>query len=247
MNFVSKMVVNIPSELMRAIDTTDPEKPYDICLNCEFLQESCDGPNILAMEYHRWVEWANRRAKQLYLTRAQISEQANLPKSTLDSILSGRTQDIRASTMRAITKVLIGGCWGQYPCHIAALLMTSEELRIDEQIASLQKQLDDEKDKNVELRAQLSHYHEIHEKELATVRAESQRKTDWLKERSKVMDGYINDQKESIKRKEKTIAALCVVLGLLAASIIGVLIYDKMNSDVGWFRGEEVVQSQEEF
>lgn len=240
-----KVVITIPPDLRQAIEKNDPEKPYDICLNCDFLQESCDGPNILAMEYPRWVEWANARAKQLHLTRAQIAAQANLPKSTLDSILSGRTQDIRASTMRAITHVLVGGCWGQYPCHLAALLMSSEELRVDEQIIELQKQLEEEKNKNADLRMQLNSYHETHQKELATVREEAQKKTDWLKSRCTVMDGYINDQKAlvtvkeaSIARKEKTIAGLCVIIALLGSFIIGSLVYDKMNPDIGWLRTE---------
>lgn len=233
---MKKVVITVPPDLRHAIEHNDPEKPYDICLNCEFLRESCDGPNILAMEYVRWVEWANRRAKQLHLTRAMIAEQANLPKSTLDSILSGRTQDIRASTMRAITQVLVGGCWGQYPCHLAAILMNSEELRVDEQIAELQRQLEEEKNKNTDLRMQLNAYHESHQKELAAVREESQKKTDWLKSRCTVMDGYINDQKDSIKRKEKTIAALCVIIALLGSFIIGGLIYDKLHPDRGWIQ-----------
>lgn len=236
---MGKVVINIPPGLRQAIEKNDPDKPYDICLDCAFLQDSCDGPNMLAMEYSRWVEWANSRAKQLRLTRAMIAEQANLPKSTLDSILSGRTQDIRASTMRAITRVLVGGCWGQYPCHLAALLMSSEELRVDEQIAHLQQQLEEEQNKNADLRMQLNSYHESHQKELDAVREDARKKTDWLTSRCKVMDGYISDQKNSIARKEKTITILCVIIALLGSLIIGALIYDKANPDKGWIRSAQ--------
>lgn len=240
---MGKVVITIPPGLRQAIENNDPEKPYDICLNCAFFQESCDGPNILSMEYPRWIEWANSRAKQIHLTRAQIAERANLPKSTLDSILSGRTQDIRASTMRAITKVLVGGCWGQYPCHLAALLINSEELRVDEQIADLQRQLEEEKSKSAELRSQLSNYHDIHQRELSAVREEAQEKTEWLKGRCKVMDNYISDQKKmvaardkTIEQKDKIIGVLCVLVALLGAIIIGALLYDKAHPDTGWFQ-----------
>jgi len=231
---LGKVVINIPSGLRQAIEKTDPEKPYDICLDCAFLQNSCDGPNILAMEYPRWVEWANSRAKQLRLTRAQIAEKANLPKSTLDSILSGRTQDIRASTMRAITRVLVGGCWGQYPCHLAALLMESEELRVDEQIAALQKELTEARQKNDELKEQLKDSKE-----------DDSKKVDYLKSRVSLLDEQIRgkdaqlESKEAnIRRKEKTIAVLCVIIALLGVLIIGTLIYDKTHPDVGWFQPE---------
>ena len=239
----TKVVISVPKELKNAIANADPNKPYDICLVCDFLSHSCDGPNFMAMEYCRWVEWANLRIKKMGVTRAKVAEEANLPLSTLNSILSGRTHDIKMSTMRDITKVLVGGSWGQYPCHIAALLMNSEELRVDEQIVALQQQLVAEREKSDELRAKLNRYHEFHEKELDTVRKEAQAKIDWLKEHSKTMDGHFKDQKAIVTakeavivRKEKTIAALCVIIALLGSLMIGTLIYDKTHPDMGWIQ-----------
>lgn len=238
----TKVIINVPTELKRAIENADPNKPYDICLLCNYLSQTCDGPDFLAMEYSRWVEWSNQRMKNLGLTRAKVAEEANLPLSTLNSILSGRTHDIKMSTMRDITRVLVGGCWGQYPCHLAALLMNSEELRVDEQILELQRQLDEERNKAADLRTQLN-----------DVREDAQRETDWLKSRCTVMDGYINDQKalvetkeKSIARKEKTIAALCVIIALLGSFIIGALIYDKMHPDRGWIQAAQTAYMLEE-
>lgn len=220
---LGKIIVKVPADLRQAIAEADPDKPYDICLNCSFLQKSCDGPNMLAMDYPRWVEWANSRAKQLHLTRAQIAEQSNLPKSTLDSILSGRTQDIRASTMRSITKVLVGDCWGQYPCHIAAMLIEDEGVRVDDQILTLQNQLAAEREKSARLA-----------QELEAARSEGRLKADFLR----AQDETIKDQKGSIRRKEKTIALLCVIVALLMSVMIGTLAYDKANPDVGWIQQE---------
>lgn len=243
---MGKVVINIPPGLRQAIEKNDPDKPYDICLDCAFLQDSCDGPNMLAMEYPRWVEWANSRAKQLRLTRAMIAEQANLPKSTLDSILSGRTQDIRASTMRAITHVLVGGCWGQYPCHLAALLIRSEELHVDEKIVELQNKLNAATAENESLHHKLDAVNSSVQKELETVRADSQRKVDYLKERMAVLDGHIKTKDASILRKERTIAALCVVVALLGSFIIGALIYDKAHPDIGWIRSAQTAYTVSE-
>ena len=249
----TKVVISVPKELKNAIETSDPNKPYNICLVCDFLSNTCDGPNFTAMEYTRWVEWSNLRIKGLGLTRAKVAEEANLPLSTLNSILSGRTHDIKMSTMRDITKVLVSGCWGQYPCHIAALIMNSEELRVDEQIVALQKQLVEEREKSDELREKLNRFNEYHQKELDTVRSEAKDKIDWLKERSKVLDGYIKDNQKQVEARDKTIArkdkiigSLCVLVALLGALMIGTLIYDKTHPDMGWIRAEDlsyIVQS----
>ena len=213
MIYLGRIIVKVPADLRQAVSHADPEKPYDICLNCDFLQKSCDGPNMLAMDYPRWVEWANNRAKQLRLTRAQIAEQSNIPKSTLDSILSGRTQDIRASTMRAITKVLVGGCWGQYPCHIAAMLIESEEVRVDDQIVALQSQISAEREK----------YSRI-EHELNALKFESRLKDDVMR----TQDQLIRDQNKNIRQKEKAIALLFIAVGVLCSLIIGGLLHGKV-------------------
>ena len=232
----TKVVISVPKELKNAIANADPNKPYDICLVCNFLSNTCDGPNFMAMEYSRWVEWANLRIKKLGVTRAKVAEEANLPLSTLNSILSGRTHDIKMSTMRDITHVLVGGSWGQYPCHIAALLMNSEELRVDEQIVALQQQLIAEREKSDDLRTKLNRYNEFHQKELDTVRSEAREKIEWLKEQAKDHRKLAEVRDNTIARKDKTIAALCVIIALLGSLIIGTLIYDKTHPDMGWIQ-----------
>lgn len=232
----TKVVISVPKELKNAISNADPNKPYDICLVCDFLSHSCDGPNFMAMEYCRWVEWANLRIKKLGVTRAKVAEEANLPLSTLNSILSGRTRDIKMSTMRDITHVLVGGCWGQYPCHIAALLMNSEELRVDEQIVALQQQLIAEREKSDDLRTKLNRYNEFHQKELDTVRSEAREKIEWLKEQAKDHRKLAEVRDNTIARKDKTIAALCVIIALLGSLMISSLIYDKTPPGVGWIQ-----------
>ena len=102
------------------------EKPYNICLFCPSLCVSCDGPNILAMEYPRWVEWASQRMKARQLKYAELALASGLSLPTVKSALSGKGYDIRTETMREITRVLIGGCWGQFPCHLAAMLMEGQ-------------------------------------------------------------------------------------------------------------------------
>lgn len=46
----------------------------------------------------------------------------------------------------------------------------------------------------------------------------------------------LKDARETIKRLRRTIVHLSISLGVLIALIIGILIYDKLNPSVGWFR-----------
>ena len=174
------------------------EKPYDICLHCPFISESCDGPNILAMDYPRWVEWANQRMKRMNLTKGEVALQSGIPQSTVKSALSGVTYDIRTETMREITRVLIGGCWGQYPCHLAAVLMAGNVQEAESDVdttatifAERVKMEDHVKQVKSEYQAKVDYLKEqvIHWKEEAAHWKEEARiRDEFLKEKNKTID-----------------------------------------------------------
>lgn len=182
------------------------EKPYDLCLLCPFMGTSCDGPNILAMEYPRWVEWANDRAKKQKMTRGEIAAIADLPKSTVDSALSGKLYDTRSETMRKITKAIVGGCWGQYPCHLASLLMEGNAE------SDTQEAIDKEK--------------------LRWVEEESEKKISYLKRIVDDLQQSIKWYKKSLGWHK----AMIVVLGIVVLLAVGALIIDLVIGDIGWIR-----------
>lgn len=170
-------------------------KPYDICLYCPFMCTTCDGPNILAMEYPRWVEWAKERIRQLGLTRVEMAERSGVPQSTIASALSGSNYDIRSDTMRKITKVLIGGCWGQYPCHLASLLMDG---------------IEDEEDSTDSRLAELAAAASKAEERIQEVKAESQAKIEYLK-------GQVLLRDKHLEQKNRMISLLVGAIVVLAA------------------------------
>ena len=96
------------------------EKPYNRCINCIHIGELCDGPNFLAMEIERWCEWCRLRKEYLGWTSSHVAELANVAKVSVDRIMRVDAKDLRISTMQAVTKALINGTWGQYPCVLAA-------------------------------------------------------------------------------------------------------------------------------
>lgn len=224
---MSKIIVDIPPELLKSIREGSQERPYDICLNCEFMGNTCDGPNAVAMDHSRWLEWVNKLFKKQGRTRAQIADAEQIPKSTIDSVLSGRTSDVRLSTFRALSRSAIGGCWGKYPCHLAALIINGEEIKVDERITELQAKLEHSEEKRVSLQKQLDTIKEDVKQEVSTVRAENERRVDYLKDQVKLKE-------ETIKQKEQTIGLLCLL-------VLSMLVYDNINPNVGWFRADETV------
>lgn len=210
------------------------EKPYDICLDCPYLGESCDGPNFLGMSFRRWVEWCSERKKALGYTNAHIAEAANLAKSTVDNVFAGRGEDTRMSTMQAITKVLVGGCWGQYPCHYASVYMTgaeSPEIRIN----ALQKELDAVQTELAETQARLQTA-ERDAQAAAKAEKEAQKKVDYLKEQIAVKDHAAQESAATLRRRDRTVRTLGIIAGVLVAALLALFVIDAFVPTVGWFR-----------
>lgn len=144
---------------------TIEEKPYNMCLDCVHIGKRCDGPNFLAMEIERWCEWCRLRKEYLGWTNALVSERANISKISVDRVMSASVKDLRISTMQAVTKALVNGTWGQYPCAMAATESDAGEAAAA-QCTKLYEEID-------RLKAQ-------HKAELETMHAETERMLNFL-------------------------------------------------------------------
>lgn len=149
---------------------TIEEKPYNMCLNCMHIGKRCDGPNFLAMTVERWCEWCRLRKEYLGWSNAHVAEQANVSKISVDRIMSSNVKDLRISTMQAVTRILVNGSWGQYPCAMAATRADGEDAAVT-QCARL-------KDEITALRAQ-------HKEEMEKLRSETDRMVQFLREQVK--------------------------------------------------------------
>lgn len=190
-----QIAFDIPQKMIEvAQDPSIWETPYNLCFHCPAHTVTCDGPNEQSMPIDRYVEWNEQLAKRKGMTRQDIADESGLPLPTVISIMSGRTTDPRHSTTQAISKAISGGCWGKYPCHIAYMLMTNsyehtirhEDYRaLTNEISSLRREIE-------EYRAALADIHNSYGKELADVRADSQRKIDHLLAENKKKDEQIS-------------------------------------------------------
>lgn len=103
------------------------EKPYNLCINCVHIGKRCDGPNFLAMSVERWCEWCKLRKRHLGWTSEDVADLAKVSKVSVDRVMRGEVKDMRITTMQAVTKALVNGTWGQYPCVMAATGMDESE------------------------------------------------------------------------------------------------------------------------
>lgn len=156
------------------------EKPYNICVSCARLGETCDGPNFLAMSVERWCEWCHLRRDFLNWRNQTIAEKSGISKISIDRIMSGDVKDLRITTMQAVTRALVNGVWGNSPCVLVT--ETEKEIYVDNPVIIAQCQ---------HLQSSLDRLSEDYKSEIAAVRAEAQRKIDFLRGQVEIKDKQI--------------------------------------------------------
>jgi hypothetical protein len=157
------------------------EKPYNICVSCSRIGQTCDGPNFLAMSVDRWCEWCRLRRDYLEWKNATIAEKSGVSKITIDRIMSGDTKDLRITTMQAVTKALVNGAWGQSPCVLVT--ENEKEIYVDNPVIIAQCQ---------HLQNSLDALSEEYKAGMAAVREEAQKKIDFLRDQITIKDRQID-------------------------------------------------------
>lgn len=195
------------------------EKPYNQCVKCTHIGQKCDGPNFLAMTTERWCEWCHLRKVFLGWSNTRVAELAGVSKISVDRIMSGNVKDLRNTTMQAVTKALVNGTWGQYPCTMSAPL-DSEHADTSELLARCER-----------LQAALDSIAAEHREEMAAVRADDQHKIDFLRDQVKFQekqmdakDKLLAEQSDFMKKKDRTIQGLAILLGVAILVIIATLV-----------------------
>lgn len=165
------------------------EKPYNVCISCPKIGQSCDGPNFLAMSVERWCEWCRFRKEYLGWKNSILADKAGVSKVSVDRIMVGDVKDLRITTMQAVTKALVNGSWGQSPCVLVA---ESEKAPYTD---------------NPVIIAQCTHLQNTldrtiadHKQDIATLREEAQRKIDFLRDQIAQKDQQINNLHDLLKR-----------------------------------------------
>lgn len=197
------------------------EKPYNQCIDCSYIGKHCDGPNFLAMSTERWCEWCHLRKEYLGWTNSKIADISGISKISVDRIMSGNVKDLRNTTMQAVTKALVNGSWGQYPCAMAELSEKEQNPAIVEQCKQLQAAMD-------KMTAE-------HKAEVDTVRAAYHRQIEFTREQMAAKDQLLKERLGFIRRKDRIITILSFALTITVLVIIAALIIDSLNPNIGFF------------
>lgn len=193
------------------------EKPYVACVNCSYLGKTCDGPNFLSMSSEQWSEWAKLRKDFLGWTNQDVIVKSGVSKATVERAFAGSI-DLRLSNMQAITKALINGTWGQYPCAMHSDNHDSTDVTAS--LARAEELLEVEQRKVAFLREQVA----INEHQMLEKDRQIESKDERLAER-----------RDFIYRKDRVIWILSVLLGIAVLIIISGLVIDAMNPYKGFF------------
>ena len=166
------------------------EKPYNICISCPKIGQTCDGPNFLAMSIDRFCEWCRLRRDHLGWKNQLVADKAGVSKISVDRIMTGDSKDLRITTMQAVAKALVNGSWGQSPCVLVA--ETEKEIQVDNPVIVAQCQ---------HLQNTLDTLTAEYKAERAAFREEAQKKIDFLR-------GQIAFKERQMDAKDKQIELL---------------------------------------
>lgn len=184
--------------------TYDPDKPYDICIACAFINNaSCDGPNFALMTAERRCEWL--QARRLFLKGQEpykwsydyIAEEADVAKNTVISIFVDPMYDPRISTLQRVLKVVVNGSGGKNPCPLMSkngpeivYADTPETVQVlSEKIAQLES-----------LQNMLDNIHGSYKEEMEAIRAKAEKIADYLKQEIAKRDDMLSKKDRIIEK-----------------------------------------------
>lgn len=197
---------------------------YEECLNCPKIGKSCDGPNFFAMSTPELLAWCKARKAELRASNARLAEMSGMPKGTIDRLFAGEHVDFRYETIRPLLKALTGGEWKGLPC---AEPPADDDLQTKIQALEAEIRWRDDK---------IQHFSEVNKQ----LRADLENAQAAEKEQLKFHRG-------EIKRKNKVITILAVVMSLALAYIIVTLIIDRLDPTQGFYWLESVLHLPQSF
>jgi transcriptional regulator with XRE-family HTH domain len=187
------------------------------CSNCDFdCSRPCFVPSLITMDYNEWATWCKAVKKRKNISNSKLAEMSDRSKGTVDTVLSGATDDPRLSTVQAITKAPVDDQWAKYPCRYAYLKEENlpDTRELEERLRRAEEALQNEEEKKKDARE----------------------KIDFLKDQISVKDRAAIEMEQTLRRRDKTIAVLAIAVAALAIGVIALFVADSMVTGYGWFR-----------
>ncbi len=217
---------NIP--LDELIDD-DKDKPFNECLRCEYLGNGCRGPNLGAMTLARTFDFLQLRRLQLKYSYQKVATLCGIHSVTVVRNLRGQVKEPSFATIQALSDALISDPTGKHPCAKHLTSKEKEQLMADCQAA---------KDELARKEAEFHRLLEEERRKVEYLREQDKFKEKQLLEKDKQIDAQekrLEERRDFIYRKDRIIAILGISLAVCLLLIIGALLVDSINPNIGFF------------
>lgn len=187
---------------------------YEKCLTCDQLSVTCDGPNLLAMSTVELGLWCNELRKKIPgMTYDKIAAGTGISKTAVYGFLTGAHDDCSLHTAREIARYITRGKWEDNPC---GNLTTSERAGYEEQIRRLEEGITWRDDR-------IGHLQDNYT-QMTTLVANTNKRHE---EQTQFLQRQLDARSDFLKRKDKAIVILSVLLGVCVLVMIAMQIWRK--------------------
>lgn len=205
---------------------------YSDCVQCPKLGVTCKGPQFSDMTPQEVLSWCKARKQFRRLTNAKLAEMSGTSQGTIDSLFANSHADFKFGTIRPIIQALIGGDWQGEHCADSSSTVVSE---LKEKIRQLEAERQ-YKDKTIaDHEAQIASMQTL----ITNTNARNAKQTEELRTMLKAQnERHAESQnflREQIRGRNKAVAVLSFFLGVCLLVIIGALVIDRFNPDIGFF------------
>ena len=213
-----------PDEAQQSTISTEVtrEKPFNKCFKCEYLRSGCSGPNLAVMTVERACEFLQICRQQLGYSYQKVADLSMLSVITVKRILTGQIKDPGFMTMQALSFVLVGDPNGKHPC---AIDLFGEETKTALTACKEAKDALARKD---------AEFDRLREDDRAKINFLKQQ-VDFQGAQMVEKDRLMHERYDFLKRKDRIILLLGLLLSVCLLAIIGALVIDKLNPDIGFF------------
>lgn len=194
--------VYVPEENIVVSFAVTEDKPFNKCFECNSFRKGCSGPNLSIMSIERVCEFLQAARVFLKYSYQDVSDGTGVSLATVKRTLTGKVSDPSFFTISAISVFLCGDPKGKYPCAIPNVTSDlANEAKLNETLKELERALSDNKDH----RKALDGIHTSYNAEMAFIRAEAQRKIDFLLKQNESLNRLTEYLRIENDRKAKII------------------------------------------
>lgn len=169
--------VYLPEENIVVSFAVTADKPFNKCFECKSFRNGCSGPNLSVMSIARVCEFLQSVRVFLNNSYQDITDGTGISLATVKRTLTGKIGDPSFFTISSISSYLLGDPNGKYPCAIPNVTSDlANEARLNEALKELERVISD----NLDHRKALDNIHTSYNAEMELIRAEAQRKIDFL-------------------------------------------------------------------